>query len=420
MRELAHKFKCSTITVVRAYKELEGEHFIYAVPKSGYYLVSKKGEKLESDSEIDFSTVLPDKELIPYKEFHHCLDQAMNKNKDELLSYGYPQGLPSLIDSMKRHLEDYQVFCKASQIAITSGSQQAVNILNKMDFPEGKDTVLIENPTYERMIKNLELNRTRTVGIERKFDGIDFQELEKIFKNENIKFFYTVARFHNPTGGSYSVEEKKEILRLADKYNVYIVEDDYLVDLDTKTKNDPIYAFDTRGRVIYLKTFSKILLPGLRVAAAVLPDDLMGQFLKYKQWSDVHTSILPQGALEIYMENGMFKQSKARFQKKYRERMRYLKGICDNFDPEILRANVPETGFFVSLESRKRVNPDKFIKDLAAKGVTIKDTRSSFMARNECMNLIRISVSRTDTSQIEEGVNCIYDYFADLAKATLT
>lgn len=412
VRAIADKFQCSTITAVRAYKELEQEHFIYSVPKSGYYLVSKDKRKIAKDDEINFSTVLPDKELIPYDEFHHCLDQAMRNNKIDLLSYGDPQGLPSLIQTMKKHLQDYQVFCKPSQIAITSGSQQAVNLLIKMTFPNGKSNVLIENPTYDRMIKNLKFNEVKTISIKREFDGLNFEELERIFREEDIKFFYTVPRFHNPTGSSYSVKEKKEILRLASKYNVYIVEDDYLVDLDTKSKNDPIYSFDTNDRVIYLKTFSKILLPGLRIATIVLPEKLMDSFLRYKEWCDIHTSILPQGALELYIKNGMFNQSKTILRNTYKERMKYLKSICSNFNPDILKANIPDTGFFLSLEASKKIKFDRIIDDLASNKVIIKDTRESFIYENE-IRLMKISVSRTNKVQIKEGMNCIYNYFCN-------
>ncbi|CAH2212730.1 aminotransferase-like domain-containing protein [Tepidibacter aestuarii] len=414
VRSVADKFEFSKSTVVRAYKELEKEHYIYSVPKSGYYLVAKDNKKRIKDYRIDFSTVLPDKDLIPYKEFHHCLDQAMRINKTELLSYGQPQGLPSLIETIKNHLEDYQVFCKSSQVIITSGSQQAINILNRMIFPNEKSVVLIENPTYDRMIKNLNLNGIKTIGINREFDGINFEELERIFKEEDIKFFYTVPRFHNPTGGSYTVKEKKEILRLAYKYDVYIVEDDYLVDLETKTKNDPIYSFDTSNKVIYLKTFSKILLPGLRIAAVVLPEELVYPFLNYKQWYDIYTSILPQGALDLYIKNGMFKKSKVLLQNTYKERMRYLKKLCSNFNPEILNINVPDTGFFLSLKSNKVINFDRIIEDLAENRIIIKDTRESFISQSNDINLMKISVSRTNKSQIKEGINCIYNYFSNM------
>ncbi|MEG6523695.1 aminotransferase-like domain-containing protein [Desulfotomaculum sp. 1211_IL3151] len=414
VRELAGKLQCSTGTVVRALKELEQQHIVYSVPKSGYYLVSKDGKQpKEPGHTIDFSTVLPDIDLIPFEEFQHCQDQAMKIYKEDLASYGNAQGLPSLIQTMTKQLQDYQVFCKPSTVAITAGSQQALDILVKLDFPNGKDTILIENPTYEPIIKNLEMNKIRTIGIEKTFNGIDLNQLERLFKEEPIKFFYTIPRFHNPLGNSYSNSVKKSILKLAQKYDVYIVEDDYLVDLDTNRKNVPIFSFDDTDRVIYLKTFSKVLLPGLRMAAVVLPAALVASFLQFKQWSDIYTSILPQGALDIFIKNGIFERSKLSLQRTYKERMQFLKHSCSKFDPEILRVNVPPTGFFLSMESQKSIRFNHIIPVMAKKGVMIKDTRENFIEKDREINILKISVSRTDKKKIHDGILHIYDYFAN-------
>ncbi|AOY75145.1 PLP-dependent aminotransferase family protein [Clostridium formicaceticum] len=411
IRSLADKFQCSKLTVVRAYKELEQEHFIYSAPKSGYYLVSKHKKEGLSKSNIYFSTVLPDINILPYDEFHHCLDQAMEKYKMYLFSYGETRGLPSLIETLRKHLQNYQVFCKPTQIVVTSGSQQAASILTNLQFPNGKNTILVENPTYDRMIKNLQLHSVRTIGIDRNFHGMDLNRLERIFQEEDIKFFYIVPRFHNPIGSSYSMDEKKEILRLAQKYDVYILEDDYLSDLDTDSRNDPIYSLDTTDRVIYLKTFSKILLPGLRIAAVVLPEILVSQFLRYKQWTDIHTSMLPQGALDIYINNGMFKRSVTRLKRIYKKRMDYLKNICNSFDREVLDANIPHTGFFLSMKSTKPIQYNVILPELSKKGIIIKDIRESYLEKNQKMNLIKISVSKTDNQQIKDGMLSIYNYF---------
>ena len=124
-----------------------------------------------------------------------------------------------------------------------------------------------------------------TIGIERTWEGIDLEELERIFSSGNIKFFYTIPRFHNPLGTCYSNDQKKQILYLAQKYNVYIVEDDYLADMELDSKSDPIYAFDTTSKVIYIRSFSKTLMPGLRLGVAVLPQLLVTTFNEFKKWA---------------------------------------------------------------------------------------------------------------------------------------
>lgn len=107
------------------------------------------------------------------------------------------------------------------------------------------------------------------VGIPRKATGIHLEELEQTFKNGGIKFFYTMSRYHNPLGTTYTAQERKAIARLAGKYDVYIVEDDYMGDLGEEKEFDPIYAYSRTSHVVYVKSFSKIIFPGLRLGAVV-------------------------------------------------------------------------------------------------------------------------------------------------------
>ncbi len=119
-----------------------------------------------------------------------------------------------------------------------------------------------------------------------------------------------MPRFHNPLGSSLTEWQKRELVRLAEAYDVYLVEDDFLGDLEDNQKADPLYAYDLSFRVIYLKSFSKMIFPGLRVGAAVLPDSLAPVFHTYKKLSDIDCSMISQAALEVYIKSGMFKRHK--------------------------------------------------------------------------------------------------------------
>ena len=118
--------------------------------------------------------------------------------------------------------------------------------------------------------------------IERKPTGIDLKELERIFQTRRIKFFYTIPRFHYPLGHSYSRQEKEEILALAMLYDVYIVEDDYLADFDSK-RELPFHYLDDSQHVLYIKSFSTSLFPALRITALALPPQIQKTFLDYKR-----------------------------------------------------------------------------------------------------------------------------------------
>ena len=169
--------------------------------------------------------------------------------------------MPSLIDVVQKQLTNYQVFAKAKKqnIFITSGVQQALSILAVIPFTNNKKTILIEQPGYHLFIESLQALQVPVLGIKRTSKGIDLVELERLFREEI--FFYTMPRYHNPLGTYYSQEEKKEILELAQKYNVFIVEDDYLADFEQNSKADPIYSYDDFTHVIYFKELLKSSSP---------------------------------------------------------------------------------------------------------------------------------------------------------------
>jgi DNA-binding transcriptional MocR family regulator len=405
IRELSEEFMCSKQTVVHAYERLQIDHIVYSIPQSGYYLVDKKEIHKDMQNKIiDFSAGSPDESILEYEEFRHCLNQAIDIYKGTLFNYSSPQGLNGLISALKKHFEDYQVFCSLDDIFITSGSQQAINILCSMPFPNGKKNVLVEQPTYKGALKALEITETPVIGIERKFGAINFADLERKFAHNNIKCFYMIPRFSNPLGVSYSNHEKKQILKLAEKYDVYIIEDDYLGDLEFKNNVYPMYYSDISSRVVYIKSFSKVLLPGLRIAAVVLPKILRNTFEKYKRWMDLNTSVLSQGALEIYIKNGMFKANKKRIQKIYAERMKTLKAASKEIKITDIKWHIPDTGFYACIEFLNKYNINRLVKECNKKDIIINDMSANYLKDYYNSDLLNISVGSTDVNDINNGV----------------
>ncbi|WPC39819.1 PLP-dependent aminotransferase family protein [Clostridium sp. JS66] len=411
LRRISELFECSIGTVLKAYTELEKEHIVYSLSKSGYYVL--ESDLFNSNSQdnplIDFSSGSPDIESLPYKKFQHCLNNAIELYKENLFTYSNPRGLNSLIQILTSHLEEYQVFTKPENIVITTGSQQALNILTNMPFPNGNSKVLVEQPTYYGMIRALELNNIPSVGIERGFNGINLEELEKLFKYGNIKFFYTIPRFHNPTGNSYSRQEKEAIAKMAEKYNVYILEDDIMADLETDKKSDPIFAYDTSSKVIYLKSYSKVLMPGLRIAATILPKLLINTFLEYKKWLDMNSPILSQGALEVYLKSGMLDKHRKKISKLYSDRMSCLKNTLSSLKQSKIQYNVPKSGYFACIYADSKLQYDKIISTLSNKNIQLLDTRACFLREYRTDNYFRISISKTNEEKIKKGIPIVLD-----------
>jgi DNA-binding transcriptional MocR family regulator len=409
IREISKRIQCNKITVIRAYNELEREHIVCSVPKSGYYLVSKADQSQCSPKidEIDFCGFVPDDKRLPYIEFQHCLNQAINIYKGRILLYNDLQGILSLRRLIQKQLQNIQVFTSAENIFVTTGSQQTLFILAKMPFPNGKNNVLVEQPTYPGILKALELNDVKTIGMERNFDGINLDELENIFKNGDIKFFYTIPRFHNPTGYSFSYEQKKKIINLAQKYNVYIVEDDYLGELELNKKTDSMFSYDNSAKVIYVKSYSKILLPWLRIGIVILPNPLINMFKEIKICSDISSSILSQGALEIYINNGMYEKHVRKIKQIFHNRMSALKNAYNKHLLNMVKAHIPDTGFSTCIELPVNIKAQTLVNSLMLQNVIITSADSSFLSPNKKENYLRISIRNVEEEKIEQGIKII-------------
>ncbi len=330
VRELSKHYDCNKTTVLKALGELKLQSYIYSVEKSGYYILKDINDiKDDDDSNIDFIGSLPDSSQIPFGDFKMCINQVLDIRDNYLFDYyKNQQGLDELINSFNNLLADYSVYAKKEQIVVTSGTQQALYILSVMKFDDKKDTILIEQPTYNRMNVLVNTLGLKYETINRGVDEIDLCELEKIFAKGNIKFFYTIPRVHNPLGGSYSTNEKRKIVELANKYDVFIIEDDYMADFE-KGVSQPLHYYDVSDRVIYIKSFSSIIFPSLRIASVVVPKAIIKDFLDLKSAMDYDTNLLIQKALSIYIDNGMFNKHRQRIVSLYDTKHKKLKEILD-------------------------------------------------------------------------------------------
>ncbi|GMR66412.1 PLP-dependent aminotransferase family protein [Bacillus cereus] len=413
IRSFVTQYECNKATVIRALHELEKRHIIYSVPQSGYYVVKKSGSIIENNAIIDFASSAPDPDVFPYLEFQHCINKAIDTYKNDLFVYGTPKGLPSLIPVIQKQLANYQVFTKEENIFITSGVQQALAILTSIPFPNENETILVEQPTYHLYIEYLEINKVPVIGIKRTNEGIDLNELERIFRTGKIKFFYTIPRYHHPLGTSYSKDEKEKIVLLAKKYNVFIVEDDYLADLETDSKADPLYSLDYSNHVIYLKSYSKIIFPGLRVGVAIIPLVIANAFHTYKKVLDIDSPMISQAALEIYIKSGMFDHHKSKINSSYYNRSKKLAETLEkvqNENPSLFTYNRQNTlVIHTCLELQKNIVTETFIKKLRENKVSIDSVDRNYLNKFHKEKLLKLNVSNVKEARIEEGIRKVIE-----------
>jgi DNA-binding transcriptional MocR family regulator len=412
IRSLAEQYGCSKSTIIKALDELEKRHLIYAMPKSGYYVVKgTDSAQGEASPILNFADSAPDPNVFPYLDFQHCINKAIDTYQKDLFVYGTAKGMTSLIDIVRKQLMSYQVFAKERNIFVVSGVQQALSLLAALPFPNGKQKVLIEQPGYHLFIEYLETRRIPVIGIERRFSGIDFDRLEEIFRTEDIKFFYTMSRFHNPLGCSFTNKEKKRLARLAAKYDVYIVEDDYLADFEQDSKSDPIYAHDDSSHVIYLKSYSKIIFPGLRIGIAVIPDLLAESFRLYKKQDDIDSSMLSQAALEIYLRSGMFERHRAKIRSSYTAKAKLL-------DAALVKEAARSGGAFTyerpkhpSIHTHilldKTLSVTQIIAKLKKESINLFSLDRDYLKNFQRENILKLNATNVNEEDIERGIERI-------------
>ena len=172
-------------------------------------------------------------------------------------------------------------------------------------FVNPNDNVIVEKPTYSGALSVFKSRRANIIEVGIEDDGVNLEELEKILKRNKIKLFYTMSYFQNPSGVTISKEKKEKLLLLAEKYDFYIVEDDYLSELiyDDKIEYIPIKKMDISEKVIYIKSFSKIFLPGIRLGYMISPKGLNDSLQLAKINTDISTSSLMQRVLQKYIDN---------------------------------------------------------------------------------------------------------------------
>ena len=299
-------------------------------------------------------------------------------------------------------LETYQVFTKQENIFITSGVQQSLFLLSVMPFPTNRTTILVEQPSYHLYMDYLKTYKLPVIGINRTSKGIDLQELEIIFSNQDIKFFYTMPRLHNPLGTSFCKKEKDDIRKLATKYGVYIVEDDYLADFDLNTKSDPLFTDDMEEHVIYLKSFSKIMFPGLRIGLAVLPNALIDSFQRHKNTTDIDSSMISQAALELYLKSGMFERYQKAVSEAYIQRANTLQQSITKYLPDFQAST--EICMHSHITLPREININRLIQHLQLEEIYLDTIDRNYLNGFYRDRILKLNVSNVEDYKIEKGI----------------
>ncbi|NLW39635.1 MAG: PLP-dependent aminotransferase family protein [Tissierellia bacterium] len=353
---------------------------------------------------ISFAGGLPAPELFPVEEFKRVAKEVLDENGTAALQYGPTEGYLPLREKIVERMKKIKVDLKAENILITSGSQQGLDFSAKIFINPG-DVIICESPSYLGAINAFKAYEPRFVEVETDDEGMIMEKLEEALKeNENVKFIYVIPDFQNPSGKTWSLERRKGLVELANKYNVAIIEDNPYGELRFEGEILPaVKHFDTEGRVVFLGTFSKIFCPGLRLGWVAADGEVLNKYILVKQGADLQSSTISQMEVAKFLEIYDIEEHIEKLKKVYKKRKDTMIKAMEEEFPEGVKFTNPEGGLFTWVVLPQHVNARKLAEKALEKNVAFVPG-GSFFPNGGNENTFRMNYSNMDEERIVEGI----------------
>uniref|UniRef100_A0A7V4ANW6 PLP-dependent aminotransferase family protein n=1 Tax=Thermus tengchongensis TaxID=1214928 RepID=A0A7V4ANW6_9DEIN len=349
---------------------------------------------------ISFAGGLPAPELFPKEEAARKAAEILKEKGEVALQYGPTEGYGPLRTWVAEWLG-----VKPQEVLITTGSQQALDLLGKVFLDEGSP-VLLEAPSYMGAIQAFRAYGPRFLTVPAGEEGPDLEALEATLKRERPRFLYLIPSFQNPSGGLMPLRARKRLLEMVMERGLLVVEDDAYRELYFGESRLPSLFELAREAgypgVIYLSSFSKILSPGLRVAFAVAHPEVILKLTQAKQGVDLHTPILNQMLVHALVQEG-FPERLEKIRAAYRAKARTMLAALDREMPKEVRYTRPQGGMFVWMELPEGLSAEALFQQAIAENVAFVPG-GPFFAGGGGENTLRLSYATMGPEGIVEGV----------------
>jgi 2-aminoadipate transaminase len=345
-------------------------------------------------------------------EFNAACGQVLKEWGAQALQYGSTEGYLPLREMIARHTGRYGISITAQNILITSGSQQALDLIGKVFINPG-DRILVEEPTYLGALQAWNAYGAEYVTVPMDENGMITDELENALRS-GVKFIYVLPNFQNPTGVTLSQERRQQLIEIADRYGVPIIEDDPYGQLRYEGENLPsIVSMDNefrrngsndyRGNVIYLSTFSKTLAPGLRLAWVVAPTQVIRKLVQAKQGADLHTATFNQIVAFEVARGGFLDRHIWLIRRIYGERRNIMLDAMEELFPPGVKWTKPQGGLFLWGMLPKGMDTSEVFKVAVTRKVAFVPG-TSFYALGGGENTMRLNFSYSNPDLIKIGI----------------
>ena len=415
IRKLADYMGVNNATIVKVYELLENEGYVYKIVGSGTFASNiklKKKKSVKREGLIHFDSGNPSADMFPIEDYKKAINMALERDGSTIFDYDEGKGSKELREEISKYLREKQINTDKENIQIISGAQQGIDIVCK-GLINYSDVVFVEEPTYNGALEVFKSRGAKVISIPMLDDGIDIGILKLKLEKIKPKLMYVMPNFQNPTGISYSAYKKRKLIELSEEYDFYILEDDFISDFPFDSEdNRPLKSYDNNDRVIYIKSFSKILMPGLRIGIVEIPMELQSKILWAKYSSDISTPGLIQKSMYYYMSCFNWEEYLDNISRIYYEKYSLAKKLIDEKLGEKLKVRNAVGGINFFLELPRGYSANDFYNFILEKGVII--TPGTYFFDNIMDDrYFRINVANASLDDIREGISIIGENLDD-------
>jgi 2-aminoadipate transaminase len=361
---------------------------------------------------ISFAGGFPDSAMFDVEGLKEASQKALTEEPGGALQYGATEGYEPLRTQLSAFMKTKGVDVDPSGLIVTTGSQQALDLLGKTMISPG-DKVIVEGPTFLATIQCFRLYGAQLISAPIDANGVKTDELEKLIAEHKPKFVYLIPTFGNPSGAMLSLERRKKVLELAVKYQTLIVEDDPYGDLYFGEAPPPsIMALSkdvpgSRELLAHCGSLSKVLSPGLRIGWMIAPAELLAKATMCKQFSDAHTSTFSQATAAQYLKSGRMPATLAHVREVYGQRAQAMGAALKRELGDAVSFTQPQGGLFfwarLTGANGKLADATELAKRAIEQLVAFVPG-APFYAEKPDMATLRLSFATADVAKIEEGV----------------
>ncbi len=444
-RDLARQLNISRISVVNAYAELRAQGHLSAHAGRGTFVSGEANGNMPTSNGngstpiietqtspdrsiremmrlarnkpgvINFGHGAPPTEFFPVQNLRDAINTVLDRDGSTALGYEAPEGFSPLRAAVRDYVSALGIRCNADRVLITGGAQQALDLVVQALLSEG-EVIVTENPTYLGMIDIARARRVQIHGISMDDDGIRLDELENFIIDNNPRLIYVMPTLHNPTGKVMPLHRRRQLLNLANEYNIPILEDGVYHELRFEGESlPPLKALDDTGIVIHVSAFSKMMLPGLRIGYVLTDNGHYERLVRVKQAADISTSGLNQRAIHLLLERGLLAQQLERNNRELKRRRDVALAAAEKYLPPGTRWNVPEGGIYLWAQLPKS-GPNAAELYITAIQMGVAYAIGNVFYTNGCgSHRMRLNYGTQKPAEIEEGFRRLGRAWRELA-----